>query len=196
MTKVEPQVKKAVPTTDIRNFLTKVTPNSKEENLTLKKLLDKKLTASPSNRKSGETLTENLDSDCDRIVGKNDRQDQYLLKGATPLRKLLLKNKAKENAKKLNLRTFEKPQDVGKKLGNFSRIKKMFENELIEATSPPKNRNSAAIQQFGVRNSHNKTLLEYSTNCDSVNNQDLKFKSKSANQKLRDKNNIKSEKIS
>ena len=115
-----------------------------------------------------------------------------ILKGVTPLRKLLLKNKAKENAKKLNLRTFEKPQDVGKKLGNFSRLKKMFENELIEATSPPKNRNSAAIQQFGQRYSHNKTLLENSTNCDPVNNQDLNFKSKSANQKLRDKNNTKS----
>ena len=130
-----------------------------------------------------------------------NRQDQYLLKGTTPLRKLLLKNKAKENAKKLNLRTFEKPQDVGKKLGNFSRLKKMFENELIEATSPPKkvgySRNSAAMQQFGIKYNQNITLVENPANSDSVNKQDLKIQSKgskigciggeSANQKLRDK---------
>ena len=190
-------------------FLTKVTPNNKEENLTLK-LLDTTLTASPLKRKFGETLTKNLDSACDvekkkrklveirpsPIVGKNDRQDQYLLKGTSPLRKLLLRNKAKENEKKLNVRMFEKPQDIGKKLGNFSRIKKMFENELIEATSPPKDRNSAAMQQFGLMYSQNKTLLEKSTNQDSDNKKDLNFKGESANQKLRDKNNIKSEKFS
>ena len=80
----------------------------------------------------------------------------------------------------------------------------MFENELIEATSPLKtmgnSRNSAAIQLFGKKYNQNITLVEKPANSDPDNNQDLKFKAKDprlatspaigvgpANQKLRDK---------
>ena len=133
--KVEPQAKKVQKMTpdgkkttiDIRTFLTKVTPNSKEENelkMVTKNvklnLLDKKLTASPLKRNFEETLTENVDSDCDEekrkrrrgenekvirpcqeIEMSNENGPKYLPKGTSPLRKLLLKkNKKKENEKK------------------------------------------------------------------------------------------------
>ena len=107
--------------------------------------------------------------------------DQEMLKGTSPVRKMIRKTKVKENLAINLLKKLEKPSIFEKNGGNTSRLRGIFENNLIEATSPTLAKCQIGKKQFG--GFRHQTTLEF-VPANQVKQNREKFKSKTNGQGL------------
>ena len=100
--------------------------------------------------------------------------DQNMMKGTSPVGKIIRKSKVKENLKIKLLKKLEKPS-FERNSGNTSRLRGIFETNLIEATSPTLAKCPIGKKQFG--GFRHQTTLEF-VPANHVKQNREKFKSK------------------